>query len=99
MSRSKSGLLPPAEAAKAKEPETGPGSATCFCRRMDRRSKALEAHQVLRAGHGGQNVAQDGPKFADFIIGGTIALDDLCEALREKVDSGTVYRVRVAVVA
>ena len=60
MSRSKSALLPQIEAAKAKEPETGPGSATCFCRRMDRRARAQEAHQVLRAGQGGQITGVDG---------------------------------------
>jgi hypothetical protein len=66
---------------------------------MDRRSKALEAHQGLRAGHGGQNVQPDGPKFADIFIADLEALEELYEAMKYKVEHGTQYRIRVAVVA
>ena len=97
MKRSKSGLLPPAEAAKAREPETGPGSATCFCRRMERRAKAEEARQRLRAEACGQITPSDGPKFADFQIGSIEALDEFYEAVREKVGAGAGYRILVAV--
>jgi hypothetical protein len=46
--RNKSGLADPVEEPAWKEPQFGPGSATCFCRVMDRREKAREARQSLR---------------------------------------------------
>jgi hypothetical protein len=95
--RSKSGLLPPAEAAKAREPETGPGSATCFCRRMERRAKAEEARQALRGRTASQNAGSDGAKFADFSIGDIEALDEFYEALKNTLKSGAQYRILVAV--
>lgn len=95
--RSKSGLLSPAEAAKAREPDTGPGSAACFCRRMDRRAKAEEARQRLRAEAYGEIASSDGPRFADFQIGSIEALDEFYEALKNTLKSGARYRVRVAV--
>jgi hypothetical protein len=99
MKRDKSGILSPAENAKAKEPETGPGSATCYCRRMDRREKALESHLALRARQGGQNVALEMPKFHDMDI---IDLGDLASfyvAVKSTLKSGRKYRLRLAVVA
>lgn len=95
--RSKSGLLPPAEAAKAREPETGPGSATCFCRVQDRRARAEEARMALRGRTAGQNAGLDRPKFADFSIVDIEALDEFYEALKNTLKSGAQYRVRVAV--
>lgn len=96
MKRSKSGLLPLVEVAKAKEPETGPGSATCFCRVQDRRARAEEARLALRGRTAGQNVGQDGPKFHDINL---IDLGDLAalnEALRVTMQAGKQYRTRVA---
>jgi hypothetical protein len=98
LKRSKSGLLPPAEAAKAKEPETGAGSATCACRVWYRRAMVEEARLALRGAAGGQIAGQDGPKFADIFIGDLGALDEFYEAARYKVEHGTQYRLRVAVV-
>lgn len=46
--RSKSNLVPPEPAASWIEPQRGPGSATCYCRVMDRREKAREARQRLQ---------------------------------------------------
>ena len=46
--RSKSNLVPPEPAASWIEPQSGPGSATCYCRVMDRREKAREARQRLQ---------------------------------------------------
>jgi hypothetical protein len=46
--RSKSNLVPPEPAASWIEPQRGPGSATCYCRVMDRREKAREARQMLQ---------------------------------------------------
>ena len=46
--RSKSNLVPPIEEPAWKEPQSGPGSATCYCRVMDRREKAKEAREKLR---------------------------------------------------
>lgn len=48
MKRSKSNLVPPVEEPARKEPQSGPGSATCYCRVMDRREKAREARQRLQ---------------------------------------------------
>lgn len=48
MKRSKSNLVPPEPAASWIEPQRGPGSATCYCRAMDRREKAREARQRLQ---------------------------------------------------
>lgn len=46
--RSKSNLaVDPAAAPAGKEPLSGPGSATCFCRVMNRRAMAREARQSL----------------------------------------------------
>ena len=80
-----------------KEPETGPGSATCFCRRMERRMKAEEARQTLRAEACGLIAPSDGPKFADFQIISLESLDEFYEAVRARVQAGLNYRVRVAV--
>lgn len=99
MKRPKSGLLTPTEAAKAKEPETGPGSATCFCRVMDRRGRAEDARLALRGRGGGQIVGQDVERFADILICDLEAVDDLHEAMRDMVQKGAIYRIRVAVVA
>ena len=92
--RNKSNLVVP---QGPKEPETGPGSATCFCRRMERRDMAEKARQTLRAEAYGEISSSDGPKFADFQIISLESLDEFCEALREKVLAGLNYRVRVAV--
>ena len=91
--RNKSNLAPAAQA----EPETGPGSATCFCRRMDRRAKAEEARQRLLAEATGNISPDDGPKFADFQIVDVVALDEFYAAVSEKLRSGVQYRIRVAV--
>ena len=91
--RDKSGLAP----QKPTEPDTGPGSATCFCRRMERRMKAEEARQRLRAEACGQITPSDGPKFADFQIGSIEALDEFYEAVRARMSAGASYRIRVAV--
>lgn len=96
MKRSKSALLSPAEAAKAKEPETGPGSSTCFCRVMDRRTRAQEAHTALRAGQGGHISGQDGERFASFPISDVAALDEFYVAMKATVERGASYRVLVA---
>lgn len=93
MKRSKSNLASP---KPPEEPLTGPGSAVCFCRVQDRRIKAQEAHEALRGRAAGQNGGQDGPKFADFSIVDIGALDEFYEAVREKVEAGQGYRVRVA---
>ena len=80
------------------EPEVGPGSSTCYCRRMDRRVKVQEARVALRAGQGGQNVGRNDPRFADILIADLAALEDLHEAMRNMMIQGAVYRVRVALV-
>ena len=46
--RSKSNLIPPEPVSAWIEPQRGPGSATCYCRVMDRREKAKEAREKLR---------------------------------------------------
>lgn len=91
--RNKSGLAPQTPA----EPETGPGSSVCFCRRMERRMKAEEARQRLRAEACGQIAPPDGPKFADFQIVDVEALDEFYAAVGEKLRAGMQYRIRVAV--
>ena len=91
--RNKSNLAPAAQA----EPETGPGSATCFCRRMDRRAKAEEARQRLLDEATGNISPTDGPTFADFQIVNVEALDEFYGAVHEKLRAGVQYRIRVAV--
>lgn len=91
--RSKSNLAP----ISLPDPETGPGSATCFCRRMDRRAKAEEARQRLLDEATGNISPIDGPKFADFQIANAEALDEFYEAVSEKLRGGMRYRIRVAV--
>ena len=59
--------------------------------------KAEEARQRLRAEACGQITPSDGPKFADFQIGDIEDLDELYGEMRYKVEHGTQYRVRVAV--
>ena len=91
--RNKSNLAP----ANQAEPETGPGSATCFCRRMDRRAKAEEARQRLLAEATGNISPTDGAKFADFQIVDVESLDEFYGAVSEKLRAGMQYRIRVAV--
>lgn len=95
--RNKSNLAP--KEPEITEPITGPGSAVCFCRVMDRRMKAEEARQALRGVAAGQIDPQDGPRFADFQISDSEALDEFYEAMRATVDRGARYRVRVEMVA
>jgi hypothetical protein len=45
--RPKSNLISSEEKPAWKEPSSGPGSACCFCRIMNRREKAREARQRL----------------------------------------------------
>jgi len=66
---------------------------------MDRRMKAEEARLASRGCAGGQITGQNGPKFADFSIDDVGALDEFYGAIREKVEAGQAYRMRVAVVA
>ena len=48
--RSKSNLIHPEPEPAWKEPQRGPGSATCFCRVMARRELAREAsHRLQKA--------------------------------------------------
>ena len=91
--RSKSNLAPAIQA----EPETGPGSATCFCRRMDRRARAEEARQRLLDEATGNISPIDGAKFADFQIVNVEALDEFYAVVSEKLRAGIQYRIRVAV--
>ena len=91
--RNKSNLAPAAQV----EPETGPGSATCFCRRMDRRAKAEEARQRLLDEATGNISPTDGPKFADFQIVDVESLNGFYEAVSAKLQAGVQYRIRVAV--
>ena len=96
--RSKSNLIPPAPQAGAKEPEVGPGSATCYCRRMDRRVKAEEARLALRGGAGRQIEAPDRPKFYDVDLVDFGDLAALYEGLKACMENGRRYRVRVEMV-
>jgi hypothetical protein len=64
---------------------------------MDRRAKAEEARQTLRAETHGEISSSDGPKFADFQIISLESLDEFYEAVRTRVQAGSNYRVRVAV--
>jgi hypothetical protein len=93
--RSKSALLPPAEVAKAEEPLSGAGSSCCFCRVMDRRARAQEAHQVLREGQGGQIAGQDGARFAYFEITDLNCLQDMFIEMKRYVASGEKYSMQV----
>ena len=93
--RSKSNLVlqKPAELI---EPETGPGSATCYCRVIDRRMQAEEARQALRERASGQITSQDSPKFCDIIL---MDLGDLAAfyvAVKSTMKTGKKYRIRVA---
>ncbi len=97
--RAKSALLSPDEAAKAEEPLSGPRSAVCYCRVMDRRARAQEAHQVMRAGQGGPITGQDGARFADVAINDTKDLDAFYFQMLEMVEHGNQYRMRVVMVA
>ena len=90
--RNKSNIVAPAPT----EPETGPGSATCYCRVMDRRVKAEEARQALRERAGGQISEHDSPKFCDITI---MDLGDLAAfyvAVKSTMKAGKKYRIRVA---
>ena len=95
MKRSKSGLIPP---APPKEPDTGPGSATCFCRVMDRRGKSQDARQELYRAAYVPEVAEDVAIFSDWKIDSQKALDGLYEQMSDRFASGPcMFRVRVQV--
>lgn len=90
--RSKSNIVAPAPT----EPETGPGSATCYCRVQDRRMKAEEARQELRERASRQISEQNSPKFCDIMI---LDLGDLAAfyvAAKSAMRTGRQYRIRVA---
>lgn len=97
MKRNKSGLIQPEPGPIWIEPDTGPRSATCFCRKMERRDKAIAARQELYKAAYGPEQGNDVAKFADWKIDSQKALDDLYGQMAAKIGHGATFRVRVQV--
>lgn len=87
--RSKSNLIPPEPVWT--EPKTGPRSATCFCRVMDRRQKRREATPGL--------YSEDLPEYRPTIIQvrDEADIEEISEALRELHGLGKAVEVLLVV--
>ena len=98
MNRDKSGLVLRVALSWDETHKTGPGSATCFCRVMDRRSKVKDANQAAYNRAYDTKTLDDGPKFADF---NCLTLGDigrLYVEMEENMRPGVKFMVRIQAV-
>jgi hypothetical protein len=95
--RSKSGLAEVVIPAWDEVHKTGHGSATCFCRVMDRREKAKDARQALYEHAYGIATREDGPRFSDWICDSLGDLGRLYVEMEEGLRPGLTFRVRIQV--